>query len=303
MSERPLVSVIMPMFEMERYVAAAFASILAQDYSPLEIVVSDNASTDRTFAVVQELAAAYRGPHRIRLHRNDRNLWVENQNVCAGLSEGAFLVQGHSDDVSHPDRVSRLVAAWQQTGAAMVCSNALVIDQDDRELGLYFPPNERFDLSAEAIVAGGYVRAMLGAAHACVREVYERFPKLSAQRTPSETDTQVPLRAALIGPIHVVREPLLRFRLHRDSFSGRKHAEHRAHPLGRREGAAMRAAQQRVAVLDLLNSVAARRAAGDRHADLHRLASQAVLRAAFDWTEARNALIMAGLAPDWVARD
>jgi glycosyltransferase involved in cell wall biosynthesis len=65
-SMRPLISVVLPVFNCESYVAAAIASVVAQDYRPLEVIVVDDGSTDRTREIVREIpeATLLEQPHR-----------------------------------------------------------------------------------------------------------------------------------------------------------------------------------------------------------------------------------------------
>ena len=78
-SKRPLVTVALFSYNQEHYVGEAIASILAQDYSPLEIILSDDCSTDNTFMVMQQAAKIYSGPHKIVLNRNLINLNLAEQ--------------------------------------------------------------------------------------------------------------------------------------------------------------------------------------------------------------------------------
>ena len=55
---------------------ASIEAAFAQTWSPLEILLSDDCSPDGTFAVMQEMAAAYSGPHRVILNRNPKNLGI-----------------------------------------------------------------------------------------------------------------------------------------------------------------------------------------------------------------------------------
>jgi GT2 family glycosyltransferase len=67
----PRVSIELPVFNGEEFLSSAIASILAQTYPDFELIISDNASTDRTETICREYAASDR---RIRYYRNDRNL-------------------------------------------------------------------------------------------------------------------------------------------------------------------------------------------------------------------------------------
>ena len=88
----------------------AIAGAIAQTYSPLEIIFSDDCSTDSTFSIMREAAAAYRGPHRIVLNRNERNRSVgAHVNTAFGLATGEWIVTAASDDISDAGRCARVV--------------------------------------------------------------------------------------------------------------------------------------------------------------------------------------------------
>jgi len=72
--DRPLVTFALFGYNQEPYIREAVEGAFAQTYQPLEILLSYDCSTDRTFDIMRELAAAYAGPHRIRLNRNSTNL-------------------------------------------------------------------------------------------------------------------------------------------------------------------------------------------------------------------------------------
>ena len=67
---KPLVTFIVISYNQEAFIRDGVEGAFSQTYSPLEIVLSDDCSRDRTFEIMQELAAAYRGPHRVILNRN-----------------------------------------------------------------------------------------------------------------------------------------------------------------------------------------------------------------------------------------
>ena len=73
MKETPLVSVIIPAYNAERYVELAVRSIMNQTYKNLEILITDDCSTDRTFEILKKLEEE---DSRIKLFRNDKNLGI-----------------------------------------------------------------------------------------------------------------------------------------------------------------------------------------------------------------------------------
>src|SRR5262245_4305370 len=122
-NRRPLVTFYVMAFNQERFVREAVEGALRQTYSPLEIVLSDDCSTDNTFTIIQEAVEDYSGPHRIVLNRNDRNLGIsEHLNRIMELSAGELIVSSDGDDVSMPERTARCVEVWLDQGkpAALV---------------------------------------------------------------------------------------------------------------------------------------------------------------------------------------
>jgi len=127
--DRPLVTFALFAFNQEKYIREAVEGALSQTYSPLEIILSDDCSTDRTFEIMQEMAAAYEGPHEVRLRRNPENLNVA-PHVLRVLREakGEFFVLAAGDDVSDPLRTKKIIECFQETGATGVHSGCRLID-------------------------------------------------------------------------------------------------------------------------------------------------------------------------------
>ena len=107
MTSRPLVTFALVAYNQERYIREAVEGALAQTYEPLEVILSDDCSTDRTFALMEQLAQDYVGPHRIVLNRNATNLGLcGHVNRVFSLATADVVVLAAGDDVSLPNRVS-----------------------------------------------------------------------------------------------------------------------------------------------------------------------------------------------------
>lgn len=119
-SDYPLVTFALFAFNQEAYIRGAVASALAQEYPNLQVILSDDCSTDGTWAALSEMAAAYDGPHEVCLNRNSANVGSgglgAHVNRLVELSRGDLLVFAGGDDISHPDRTAALVAAWTAAG-------------------------------------------------------------------------------------------------------------------------------------------------------------------------------------------
>lgn len=110
--DRPLVTFVVYAYRQEHYVRSAIEAAFAQDWAPLEIILSDDASPDGTFAVMQAMAAAYTGPHRVTARRNEPNLGiVQHVRTVGQLAAGEIVVMAAGDDIALPGRTAASVAA------------------------------------------------------------------------------------------------------------------------------------------------------------------------------------------------
>ena len=99
----PLVSVIMPVFNREKYVDAAIESILAQTFADFELLIVDDASQDGSPAIIRSYAAR---DDRIRFFQLERNLSQAGaRNHALASAQGAYIAMMDSDDVSLPERL------------------------------------------------------------------------------------------------------------------------------------------------------------------------------------------------------
>lgn len=125
---RPRVTVGVPVFNGELFLAKMLDSLLNQTFSDLEIVISDNASTDRTHEICRAYAA--RDP-RVRYYRNDVNRGAAwNHNRVFELARGEFFKWSAADDLCAPEFLTLCVAALDRDPAAvMSITQSLEIDE------------------------------------------------------------------------------------------------------------------------------------------------------------------------------
>ncbi len=212
-TDRPLVSLCLLTYRQERYVRKAVKSALAQTYTPLEIIISDDCSPDGTFEVIEEEIRAYRGPHRVISKRHSQNTGMaSNINRAWGLSSGEFIVIQAGDDISIPKRVEILVDAWRTPSVVdLVVSDVIVIDADDREMRRGWPDPVARPVTLSETIREGRCYA-IGCAVGHSRDLVARFGSLD----PSVVweDWVLPFRALVSRGIRVVGEPLVMYRQH-----------------------------------------------------------------------------------------
>lgn len=125
----PLVSVVMPAYNHERYVAAAIDSVLNQSVPDLELIIIDDGSTDRTGAI----ARGYDDP-RVYYHFQQNQDAFNALNRGMELSRGSFISIINSDDVYKSNRLERLLDTQRTTSAACVFSDVIPIDDAGNEM-------------------------------------------------------------------------------------------------------------------------------------------------------------------------
>ncbi len=258
-SGRPLVTLFVTGFNQEATIEAAVAGAFAQTWTPLEIVLADDASRDGTAAAMARMAEAYRGPHEVRCLPAERNGGiVGNVNRVMAATRGDLVVMAGGDDVSHPERVERLVQAWLASGrrAHLLHSNARVIDETGQVVGMRpGKPPLLEDPSPHNILEKDL--AVLGATAGWSRALFERFGPIPTEA--GVEDLVLTFRGALAGPVIYVDEPLVDWRIGGVSWTTRRML---AHPFGiRQRYISWWAGLHRVALQDL-----ARFACPDREA-------------------------------------
>lgn len=128
-SSVPLVTYLVCGYNQEKFIREAIASAFAQTHEPMEIILSDDCSKDRTFDIMREMAAAYRGPKHVRVVRNPKNMGVFGHVLARGHdARGDIVVLAAGDDISRPERTARLVEAFTP-GVACVFSRVSIIDE------------------------------------------------------------------------------------------------------------------------------------------------------------------------------
>ena len=205
------ISLLLLAYNQAQVVEAAVRSCLAQEGEPLEIVLSDDASTDATYSVLCDLASAYQGPHQVRVRRNPVNLGIgEHYNQAIANSSGKLLVTAAGDDISLPHRVQTLAAAWDANGqtAELIASHVIDMSSD----GICGDVIRVDDLSRWSS-AQDWTRKrphVIGASHAFTRRMHERFGSFS--KDLSYEDQVMALRACCMGGGITVDEPLVQYR-------------------------------------------------------------------------------------------
>jgi glycosyltransferase involved in cell wall biosynthesis len=135
---QPLVSIGLPVYNGERFIREALDSLLGQSYQQFELIISDNASTDRTAEICQEYLAK---DQRIRYYRNPTNLGaVKNFNRVFELSSGTYFMWAADHDLREPTFIARCVEVMEQDQSVVLCYPQTVRLEPDGSYSEPIPP-------------------------------------------------------------------------------------------------------------------------------------------------------------------
>jgi glycosyltransferase involved in cell wall biosynthesis len=208
---KPLVTCLLTTFNHQRYLPASIDSILQQTYSDIEIIISDDASSDDSYEIARKLVASYQGPHRVWVRKN-----IQNLGVCAHLNEliqmasGELIVVAAGDDISSPNRIKTIVDYWLAHNKKPLLMASYLMDMD--ESGTVFDPIEVQDLGLWKSM-DDWMRSrpsVIGAAHAWSKQLFEQFGQFP--ESAIFEDQVAVFRAILLGRAHTIPEPLVLYR-------------------------------------------------------------------------------------------
>lgn len=217
MSE-PLVSYCIVTYNQEYCIREALASAISQDYDNMEIIISDDNSTDNTYNIVQDFFEHYEGHFNIIINKNPQNLFITgNLNKAIELSHGKYIIFSAGDDTkTGPDSVRQFVRYIREMGVLSLTSNAYIIDCNSVQVGTLFPvcgENVVYDID-------DYIEGSLkscGAARIIDRDLLDLFGMLNDDCQTEDSTTN--LRAILSRGLGYVSTPLVNYRVDGNNVS------------------------------------------------------------------------------------
>lgn len=212
--QQPIVTVLMPVYNAEAFVATAIDSVLRQSFTQFELLIISDGSSDQS----AEIITSFRD-ERIRFINNERNLGlIATLNSGIRLASGKFIARMDADDVCLPDRLSKQVAFLEQrVDVAVVASLVDFINTDGEVTG-----NWSTDQSAVSEQDIALVMARTNCiAHPSVimrTEIARKYLYQTNQKGAEDWDLW--LRLLADGHrIAKISEVLLHYRIHPDSIT------------------------------------------------------------------------------------
>jgi glycosyltransferase involved in cell wall biosynthesis len=223
--DRPLVSFIVIAYKQERFIREAVEGAFVQTYSPLEIILSDDCSPDRTFEIMQEMAASYRGKHSVKLNQMTKNKGLAASiNFTMALAAGELVVVAAGDDCSLPHRVETLTSEWMRAGRPSGIGSAVKnIDEHGKLIELLRPVsnfNQLLKNTSKEQMLRQLVQyrefVLTGCSAAWSKETWNKFGDL--METVVNEDNALSFRSLLDRGLCFIEEPLVLYRRHTNNM-------------------------------------------------------------------------------------
>jgi len=197
-------------YNQEKFVGEAVQAALLQKCSPIEILISDDCSDDNTFDIVKKIVKTYKGPHKLILNRNDKNLGLQQHiDKLHQLSSGDVIIVAAGDDISHPDRCQKIIDCFQKESPLLVFSYADVIDKNG-EKAAHSYANATLYKSSNIIETARSASLYLGATAAWHRNLYYKYGPIE---DGAYEDLVLGFRAAMENKFYILSEELITYRL------------------------------------------------------------------------------------------
>lgn len=222
-SKRPLVTFALLAYNQEQYVREAVEAVLSQTYEPIEVILSDDCSTDATYEILSDASSKCRRASKIKVLRNDKNLGLAAHfNKIMAKANGSIIILAAGDDISLPDRAEISVQALNRYPSAFsILLSANLIDSNGGSRGeRVFGGRDGRDVLQNI---NDLIRGRLetfGATRAFRRELFDIFGPLNDD-CPTE-DTPLLIRSIIAGCSVLLHEKGVQYRIHDGSLSAPK---------------------------------------------------------------------------------
>jgi hypothetical protein len=216
-AKTPRLSLGLPVYNGARYLAECLDAIVTQDFREFELIISDNASTDGTFAIAEQYAQ--RDP-RIRVVRQPVNLGAApNFNYVFRQATAPYFKWVCADDCTAPGFLSAGLTELEQHPEAVMCYGGVtLIDEHGKRIGEH---DQKLDLRspdpADRFLAARNYRGLLNVLQGIMRTDALRSSRPMGSFPASDEAMVVEL--SLRGTFHEIRTPMLLRRMHAEAAS------------------------------------------------------------------------------------
>ena len=218
----PTLSILMPVYNAEKYLAQAVDSILKQTYTDFEFLITDDASTDQSFAILRRYAQS---DPRIKLTKQEKNVGLQKAlNQMLKEAQGKYIARMDADDIALPNRFTDQVKILATDKEVIAVGGAFnLIDEKSRFLTVIRPPQDNDTIQEKALAGHTPI------CHPSVMMRREAVLQVGGYDESLKTveDLDLFLKLGEIGELRNLQESVISYRLHGASVSETKGQQQR----------------------------------------------------------------------------
>ena len=216
------VACLVPVRNKAFFVDQTVKSVLVQSYEGMEILLSDQGSTDNSLAILGKMAESYNGPNKVRVmscpHTEEKGLAGFNIHInwLMGQTDAELIVIVSADDLCHPDRVKKTVEVYEQYRPAFIGTRIQFLTPDGKLEGVtaWALQNLKADES-RFVTAKEHLEGLVGGSSSTTfdREFYEKIGGLGGHTI---LDVYLPFLATFDRGFYFINEDLFAYIRHPD---------------------------------------------------------------------------------------
>jgi len=217
---KPAASVILPVYNAERYIDTAIRSVLKQEFSDFELLLLNDGSNDGSAARLEHFAAK---DSRCKIHSWSNRGLIATLNTGVALAKAPLLIRMDADDICRPERFSKQIAYMAEyPDCVALGTRIMLIDAQGWPISVFPAKETHNEIDAAHLVAQG--GSMIAHPTVIIRKAaLQQVGGYRADFVHAE-DIDLFLRLAEVGRLHNLSDVLLDYRQHVDSI-GYRHAK------------------------------------------------------------------------------
>jgi glycosyltransferase involved in cell wall biosynthesis len=222
MYNKKLVSYCILSYNQEKYIKTCLENVLNQTYNNLEIIISDDNSSDNTWAIIQDILKEYKGGHIVKSYKNEKNLGLalHYSKIVNEIAIGQYIIFLGGDDICMKNHVAIAMNYVNKFSEIMLFDfNGEIIDDKGLFVKKIEIKNKYIKYELDDYLETNSINSF-APGRIINRKLNDTFGAIN-QNCPTEDSVMV-FRSLLIGGIMRVDENLIKYRIHSNNLSSPK---------------------------------------------------------------------------------